>query len=94
VTWATDSGDPVESRNLPAAPPEVGDDPAGSDGSTATPTPAVGTGESATSALAGCCTYCGEPLADHTPEELHSCDQDIMRQQHEAEALSWLRSQA
>lgn len=46
-TWPPDSGDPVESRNLPAAPPEVGDDPAGSDGSTATRAPAVGTGESA-----------------------------------------------
>jgi hypothetical protein len=45
-TWPTDSGDPVESRNLPAAPPEVGDDPASSDGSTATLGPAVGTGES------------------------------------------------
>ena len=45
-TWPSDSGDTVESRNLPAAPPEVGDDPAGSDGSTATRGPAVGTGES------------------------------------------------
>lgn len=45
-TWPPDSGDTVESRNLPAAPPESGDDPAGSDGSTATRGPAVGTGES------------------------------------------------
>ena len=27
-TWPPDSGDTVENRNLPAAPPEVGDDPA------------------------------------------------------------------
>lgn len=45
-TWPPDSGDTVESRNLPSAPPEVGDHPASSDGSTATRGPAVGTGES------------------------------------------------
>lgn len=46
VPCPTDSGDPVKGRDLPAAPPEVGDDPAGSGGSTATLGAAVGTGES------------------------------------------------
>jgi hypothetical protein len=77
VPCPTDSGDPVKGRDLPAAPPEVGDDPAGSDGSTATLGAAVGTGESPAPSSFEPCEYCGDPIHLHTFGELRSCFLDL-----------------